>query len=203
MGWQANQEAEELESEGHLYLPAKVPLGDCDIMLTEAITLDRRQLVGIFNEDWPSAEAPRSGVRRMAATWFNKPEPDMVDLPALRKWAADYAQPLVSAALPACRCNSLAYVLAEEGAAAQLPHRDVIADLLPAGARHYSVFASVSCDTPGPAGGYFVPNSSAGLPGRGTWPHGGTKGVWHTPNPPRRHPVGGAASRPFPGPGLR
>ena len=177
LGFEVNRDTQELESEGHYYLPKKVPITQCDDMMTEALQLDRRDWVGIFNDEWPSAETPRSGVRRMATTWFGSPQPDLLDLPVLRKWAADFAQPLIAAVLPGCRCNSLGYVLAEEGATAQLPHRDVIAYLLPPTARHYSVFAALSSDTPGAAGGYFVPNSSKELPARGALlPRNGWRG---------------------------
>ena len=72
---------------------------------------------------------------------------------------------LCSLVLSTCtRCNSLGYVDVDAEAPEQFPHRDVLRDLLPPSARLYSVFASISGDTPGAAGGWFVPNSAEGLP---------------------------------------
>ena len=68
---------------------------------------------------------------------------------------------------PVCkRCNALAYVAVDEESPGQFPHRDVLRDLLPPDAQLYSVFASITGDTPGPAAGWWVPQSKRCLPNR-------------------------------------
>ena len=154
---EVNSHISELLDMDHCYRTQAMRVELCYEQMAEALGVERADWVTIFNHEWPEADKPRVEGRRMVATWFSSPQGDVPNLPVLRRWAQDYAFTPLAATLPGLRCNNIGYVLRTKRHRCISPTRTLCRECCPPSAHMFFVSGSVSCDTPGTAGVFFVP----------------------------------------------
>ena len=121
-------------------------------MLAEAENASPDVWKNIFDSEYPDGESYRAGRQMLDGTGETTPE--------LAAWVRETVAKFDQQGLVV---NSFAYVRVR-GQNVQWPHRDLRRSRMSENEKVYSTFLAVNVDTPPPYSGYFVLNSTTGLP---------------------------------------